>query len=428
LKDDSLVKITGDNLALIDFSNSTGKNYLKLTNGVYKDISSSTIELSEFFEIPISERLVKDSTTLQPVNIREGYNKQIWVTIHVPERGNPGNYTGTITLKKGIYTLKRINVNLQVLPIVLSKPSMEYSIYYRGRISDQGTISSELKTEEQYTAEMKDLLDHGVTNPHIIFIPTAESCAQVLSIRNTVGLNSTDLYMTGLYFDSASEIPYYKNLTAPYGVKNIYVYGLDEQNISDPINRAKMTNIHNAGGKVMNAQTEFLADSVADILDLAVVNEEPSKELAYKYHRYGHKVFSYGNPQVVPEYPKLFRLNYGLLLWQNNYDGAMVFAYQCSYGDIWNDFDHPVYRDHVFAYPTVDGVIDTVQWEGFMEGVDDVRYMATLQNTILKAKAQGKDTTEAETYIENLKNTDLTYQDLDVIRSKMTGYILELQN
>ena len=32
----------------------------------------------------------------------------------------------------------------------------------------------------------------------------------------------------------------------------------------------------------------------------------------------------------------------------------------------------------MFTYPTSDGVIDTVQWEGFREGVDDTRYLATL--------------------------------------------------
>ena len=43
-----------------------------------------------------------------------------------------------------------------------------------------------------------------------------------------------------------------------------------------------------------------------------------------------------------------------------------------------NDFDHERFRDHVFAYPTSAGVIDTIQWEGFREAVDDVRYLATL--------------------------------------------------
>ena len=44
------------------------------------------------------------------------------------------------------------------------------------------------------------------------------------------------------------------------------------------------------------------------------------------------------------------------------------------------------YRDHVFAYPTLNGVIDTIQWEGFREAVDDVRYLTTLCARIAKAK------------------------------------------
>ena len=44
------------------------------------------------------------------------------------------------------------------------------------------------------------------------------------------------------------------------------------------------------------------------------------------------------------------------------------------------------YRDHVFAYPTSNGVIDTIQWEGWREGVDDTRYVATL------IKKDGSDT------------------------------------
>ena len=62
----------------------------------------------------------------------------------------------------------------------------------------------------------------------------------------------------------------------------------------------------------------------------------------------------------------------------------MDYAYQHQFGpSIWNDFDDVAdhYRDHVFAYPTTDGVIDTVQWEGWREGVDDTRYVASLIKT-----------------------------------------------
>ncbi|GAG19546.1 unnamed protein product, partial [marine sediment metagenome] len=102
-----------------------------------------------------------------------------------------------------------------------------------------------------------------------------------------------------------------------------------------------------------------------------------------------------------------------------------TYTYQDSYDDIWNDFDCWV-RDHVFAYPTMDGVIDTVQWEGWREGVDDIRYLTTLLDLIEEAKGEGKDTSSAESWLADLKDADLTTKDLDTVRSEMIGYILSL--
>jgi len=90
----------------------------------------------------------------------------------------------------------------------------------------------------------------------------------------------------------------------------------------------------------------------------------------------------YANPQVGVEDPLLYRHNYCLSLYFLGYDGCMDYAYQHSFGKhIWKDFDHHKYRDHVFAYPTSNGVVDTIQWEGFREAVDNVRYVHTcIQN------------------------------------------------
>jgi hypothetical protein len=322
-------------------------------------------------------------------------------------------------------------LNLQVLPIVLSKPSIEYSLYYTGKITDDGSLTAVEKTTTQYAAEISDMVKHGVVNSavnDIDYTPNNKATKQMFTIRKQAGMDNTNIYFTTWDFPSIDTFSHYKNMLVPYGVKNLYAYGPDEKDLNDRVNRSYITAIHNAGGKVMDAQDTEQADSVADILDLAVVSGSPSEELANRYHSYGHKVYSYYNPQVVPEYPRLFRMNYGLLLWQRNYDGAMDFAYQWGFGDIWNDFDNTNWRDHSFAYPTNNGVIDTVQWEGFREGVDDVRYLTTLQNTIKKVKSQGKNTIDAEKYLTDLKKSDLTSQDLDAIRSQMINYILSLQD
>jgi hypothetical protein len=93
----------------------------------------------------------------------------------------------------------------------------------------------------------------------------------------------------------------------------------------------------------------------------------------------------------------MYRKNFGFTLWNAGYDGAMDYAYQAEVNDvghIWNDFDNPEYRDLVFAYPATSGVIDTIQWEGFREGVDDSRYIAT-------AIKHGVSSSAAKTTITN---------------------------
>ncbi len=99
-------------------------------------------------------------------------------------------------------------------------------------------------------------------------------------------------------------------------------------------------------------------------------------------HQKGNLVFKYHDPKSGPENPEIFRYKRGLYLWQNDYDGAMDYAYQHSMGFIWNDFDYTRYRDLAFTYPTTTGVIDTIAWEGYREGVDDLRYLATLESII----------------------------------------------
>jgi hypothetical protein len=76
----------------------------------------------------------------------------------------------------------------------------------------------------------------------------------------------------------------------------------------------------------------------------------------------------------------------------------------------------------------MNGVVDTTKWEGFREGVTDMRYLAALQNQIATAKGRGKNgtATEAENYLARLKSSDLKNENLDSVRSQMIDYILNL--
>lgn len=77
-------------------------------------------------------------------------------------------------------------------------------------------------------------------------------------------------------------------------------------------------------------------------------------------------------------------------------------------------------------YPTADGVIDTIQWEGYREGIDDLRYLATLQKAIEDALAAGGQAAqraeEAQVFVEGMDVSG----DLDALREEIIGWILRL--
>ena len=129
-------------------------------------------------------------------------------------------------------------------------------------------------------------------------------------------------------------------------------------------------------------------EKVGDLLNTLVHATQPNPDEAAKWRSRAHEIFNYANPQSSAEDPFLFRLNYGLVLWANDYDGAMPYAYQHCFGSCWNDIDDPTYRDHNLTYPTGDGVIDTLPWEGLREAVNDVRFLSTLEALIREASVR----------------------------------------
>jgi hypothetical protein len=152
---------------------------------------------------------------------------------------------------------------------------------------------------------------------------------------------------------------------------------------------------------------------MGDILDYPVVAGSLKPRLAGKVHANGFKIFSYANPQAGVEIPEVYRRNYGIALWKAGYDGAINYCY-CTIDPerSWNDFDEDHYRDHNFAYPAVNTPIDTTQFEGWREGVDDLRYLATLQKMVetVVRSGQGVDVAaDCQVWIDNISGREELY-------------------
>jgi hypothetical protein len=434
LKDDSLVDVQGTD------------NYLKLTSGDYLWISEEASN-PDGDVVPVADMPVQDAATLQPFDVGAGTNKQLWVTVHVPEGAAPGTYRSAIALSTTAGLATAFVLELEVLPFALEPSPLTYSLYYSGYLSSDmpdGSISSGPKSETQLRAELQDMLDHGVTNPSSYQGFDETLLDRYLTIRNEVGLDQGSLYYLGVGTGSSQDptelaalqsfVQTVRDFVAGYGFTDLYVYGVDEAT-ADALTaeRPAWEAVHAAGAKVFVAGYTAATHPpgnyavVGDIQDLLVCALAPDPAEAANWHSQQHLIFDYANPQVGPELPGTFRRNYGLLLWQADYDGAMDFAYHWSFANIWNDFDHDTYRDHNFTYPTVDGVVDTLQWEGWREGVDDTRYLGTLLALIAARKADGThDTSAAEAWVAELKSSDLGTLDLDEVRAQMVAWMVEL--
>ncbi len=314
-------------------------------------------------------------------------------------------------MQSGGTVLATTNVALTVLPFALQAPVMDYGVYYTGLLRS-GTVSginATNKSVAQYTAELQDMLNHGIQYP-TLFQANDIMLGSALSIRKSVGFPTDRLYTLGVRTNTVSNlsalvgsISAYQAVVKQYGQTTLYVYGADE--VGGTQLSAELPTwqaIHALGAKVFAAVNSASTDAYlknttpaytlvgGGLLDVANIGGGPWPNDVAAWHKDSSKVYMYGNPHAGIENPDLYHRNYGLKALCNGYDGAMDFAYQDDFGaQIWNDFSNSplpgaaVYRSEVYAYPTSNGVIDTVQWEGFRAAINDVRYLTTL------AKANG---------------------------------------
>lgn len=418
---------------------------------IYVDVNS-TLRRSKLHLMIDPTRWISDANTLQPFPLRKGENQQLWLMVQVPADAMAGEYQGEVTVSQGQSVLVTRRINLEVLPFHLPEPPIEYGIYYHGCLHESGTpgISSRYKSEQQLKTELKDMFDHGFKNP-IVYQRHSDSHAlfqRYLAIRREVGMSNERLYL--MFVNSSrldlaaikKDIAIVKKLAEPFGTDELYVYGRDEatgKQLTDqlPIWKA----LRKAGIRIYAAGYEGAFEAVGGDIDLFVFARSPMQEEADKYHKVNARIFSYLNPQTGAENPKMFRVNYGLLLWAANFDGAMVYAYQHTMGTAWNDFDHD-WRDHHLTYPTTDGVVGTIAWEGLREAIDDIKYVRLLESAIatsLSDKNKRDIATSAKRWLATLRaqlNAHNRYNqptqpvelDFTDLRRQMVGYLLALNS
>ncbi len=380
----------------------------------------------------------KDATTLQPFDLEPLFSKLLWLTVHAPDDAVAGVYRGTIKITgKNVRDLT-VPLRVEILPFDLEANPKIASMYYSQHVG--GATGAAL---ERYRRRLINMRDHGLTDPAF------GGGREELALRKEFGLNKGPLLLHG-GFDigkymgrekyTEAEVKELKAavdkvnaLAEEFGYDGAYVYAIDEasgETLAAEVPVFRM--LEKLGGGAWAAVLNDYEEIAAADLQLPNYCGFPRKELVDKVHAAGHKIMRYASPQGGTEDPWQYRYQYGLVLWELNLDGGCTWTYQVPTGDPWNDFDGKgTYRDFMMTYPGADGPIDTVQWEGYREGCDDLRYMATLEKALAEATARKRNlevVEEVEKWLTRARaGRAFNGDNLDAVRERIITQILALR-
>lgn len=464
------------------------RNYLRVdypTGSQYVDMSGSPPASFSSYTEPVA-----DSSVLLPVELKQGESKQMWVTTKVPAGTPEGLYTGTIAIEADGLPAGAIEVIIRVLPFELPAPKTYYDLdkdfytmmYHNSRLKDALTETGNnvALSEARLLNHYRNLVEHNVINlptnaninlnePHIFL--------RQLELMEEAGMDLNPLFGVGPAFTSNEHYSIwtqYLSAKAAYeadptpaneaimntrfaaywatlepakayieeafdivstalGHTNLYFDAWDEAEWNRLLWQQELWRYikEDIGAKIFATGHE-------NHLDLPITEDflswfgDPARTKSGAWHNLGNDkiITNYAHPHSGPENPDLMRQRHGMWLYKANYDAVYnyIWYFESPYVNPWGDYVDATYRSFGFVYPTQTDVIDTLAWEGFREGIDDIRYATKLKMVAEDALASADPAriAAANKALDWLEDTDERSISSDLLRLEIIYYIMKL--
>lgn len=387
-----------------------------------------------------------DAKTLQPVALPAGAFKQFMLTAHVARGVKPGVYRGQVELAAGGKAVASIPVALRVLPFELPLPATRFDLSRNFIVSLMGAWPKLGPDHPAFLPTLKNLRRHNILHlgPNCGPDTPKDEASKLVAAMKEAGFETHPIFGgslpwlgehdgTPLTFD---ELMGYKRSAVSW--KQFYLehfghtdaaLGLgDEQGASWVAKtRPAWRLVHEQGMKVNLAGHSHYFYKGGYMLDIYPAAGSPEElEKPRPWNEVGFTAVGfYASQHNGSENPSFVRRQHGLLGYLSNY--SMVDNYEFAYGP-WNDLAYDLYKPMVLAYPTGQGLVDTLAWEGFREGIDDIRYATRLHLLAQEAIKSGKlDRIYAGRKVLQwfalMKGAEV---DLNAVRAEMVEKILNL--
>lgn len=395
-----------ENLIRVDTKEQANYARIKTAKGTKEIWISAPQKLNIGFD-PYQDGFA-DAKTLQPVSLIAGQFKQFVLTAHASADVKPGIYRGEITVSAKGQKSQVIPVAIKVLSFQLPLPKTNYDINKDFVVTLMGAWPGINPRSKAFLPTLENLRAHNILQlgPNVTPTTPPDQAALQVKLMKDAGFLTKPIFGGGLPTSgSNSRAPlsydqqmslnhlskwyrdYYKE---NFGHTDAFIKSGDEQGAAWMITARPQYRIeHRNGLKTYIAghiETYFPTSGYnLDGRPTAGFPDEADKANKWKEIGSGYTGF-YAGQHNGSENPAFVRRQHGLLGYLSNFD--MVDNYQFAYGP-WNDRTWDLYKPMVLAYPISDGLVDTLEWEGFRAGIDDIRYATKLRQLADEAIASG---------------------------------------
>jgi hypothetical protein len=408
-------------------------------------ISQDNLDLRAvtYWNIRYPSYLSKGTYRMQPelleevnsIALTKGINQRFWIKIHVPTNTPAGIYRGYVTLyEEGASKGLQIPIEFKVLNFALKRdPKKHYSAYF-GKSSTQFKKLQGLALETARTNELKSMLSYGLDQFPSIYLSYVQNQDKLI-VHNEALIDEMvrlgfkgpiplvegmreiyDLYYPkGKYKQPSSHWdvpvippanhPIYnkveqvfrslKEYGASKGWPEFIVAPMDEVNTpsADFAGRVFQA-VKRAGIKTFINKNPNASD-VLTYQKLNAVDSWCSKTYVYSYdevksrNQYDYWIYPNHNSGEVKNQTimqKGGRMTYGYGLWKSGYSTLFPWHWHWIPLGLKDQFDYLGGKQSGSGMRMDENqkIIPAVYWEAFREGYDDLRYLYTLQDSIVK--------------------------------------------
>jgi hypothetical protein len=400
-----------------------------------------SVRMVRYYGAPLSIRVAnrfgvvpKTLEIAVPLDVRKATARPYWITVHVPEDVPGGQYEGTVTFRHSAAE-RSVRLLVDVVPTRLREPDILYGALSTNILANVGTPRRAAADLQRADLMFQDQREHGMNSISIRssrvyqerdghpYLPDLDAA---MDFYKRYGFTQPLVYCPGQLFktnkidrssnyheyDPAQAVPlaqliaaYYTRAFRDAGLPGLVFMPVEEPNLKSGIDPADPPDIRQrmareltraikaSGGLTAMTCTPESVRSAIDSLDYWIVAFKRFTPALYGMAEHAHAhLCLYANATMMGQGTYFPRFLFGYFVWANGLKGMLPWTYPMQP----KRFPQNIGRRGEGGLNVRDGFIGidgkpipTIQWELSREGIDDVKYLVTIEALAAQARASG---------------------------------------